>query len=149
MILGELKTTPQEWDKRFFLMATSVADWSKDPERQVGAVVVSPNRRRFSLGYNGFPRGVTDTKERLKSGDRLTLMVHAELNAILNAGCDLEGWTLYSTKCPCVECAKAIVQSRIVRVVSPSLDQQSSWFQSCSFGAGIMQEAGITLSVFQ
>ena len=41
-------------------------------------------------------------------------MVHAELNAILNAnGRDLRGSKLYVALFPCNECAKAIIQSGV------------------------------------
>lgn len=41
-------------------------------------------------------------------------VVHAELNAILNArGIDLSGATIYVSLFPCHECAKAIIQSGI------------------------------------
>ena len=45
-------------------------------------------------------------------------MVHAELNAILNArGKNLKGARLYVDLFPCNECAKAIIQSGIAEVV--------------------------------
>ena len=45
-------------------------------------------------------------------------VVHAELNAILNAnGRDLRGSKLYVALFPCNECAKAIIQSGVREVV--------------------------------
>lgn len=145
MFIGELKTTPNEWDARFLRLALQVASWSKDPECQVGAVIVSPDKRRFSVGYNGFPRGVTDSKDRLKGPDRLPFMVHAELNALLNAATDLTGWTLYATRCPCIECAKVIIQTRLLRLVCPAPDPRSSWYQSNNSGISLMREASIII----
>ena len=46
---------------------------------------------------------------------------HSELNAILNyRGGSLEGATIYVTLFPCNECAKAIIQSGIRRIVYDS-----------------------------
>lgn len=44
-----------EWDRRFLKIAREVATWSKDPSTQVGAVIVDPDQRVVSLGYNGPP----------------------------------------------------------------------------------------------
>jgi len=137
-----------KWDERFMYMACGVADWSKDPKVKVGAVVVSPDKRQFSVGYNGFPVGVDDSDARLNGPLRVDLTVHAELNAILNSGKDLTGWTLYATRQPCLECAKAIIQARIARVVSPPIDRVSSWKDSCDWGGQIMREAGVNTDYF-
>ena len=42
---------------------------------------------------------------------------HSELNAILNSKVDLKGCTLYVTLFPCNECAKAVVQAGIKKVI--------------------------------
>jgi deoxycytidylate deaminase len=48
------------WDARFMALAEHVAGWSKDPSTKVGAVIVSPDRRQLTTGYNGFPQGIAD-----------------------------------------------------------------------------------------
>lgn len=149
MLIGEVKTEPAEWDGRFMRQALEVATWSKDPEVKVGAIVVSPDKRRVSWGYNGFPRGVHDTKDRLKGAERVPLTAHAELNTILNAGCDLSGWTLFVTRPPCLECAKAIIQARISRVVCMALPADSSWHENCKQATSLMREAGLTVATAQ
>ena len=106
------------WHRRFIDLAMHVAQWSKDPSTKVGAVIVDERYKVISLGYNGFPRWVDDLEERYN--DRPTkyqFVVHAELNAILNATVPLDGMTLYTTLSPCHECAKAIIQSGIIEVV--------------------------------
>jgi dCMP deaminase len=108
-----------KWDRRFIELARFVADWSKDPSTKVGAVIVRPDRTVAALGFNGFPRGVLDHSERYD--DRPTkyeMVVHAELNSILNTRESLEGYTLYVTPLPpCSQCAAAIIQRGITRVV--------------------------------
>lgn len=103
-------------------LAILVASWSKDPSTQVGAVLVDSKRRVIGTGYNGFPRGVLDHPHRYANRPlKYEMVVHAELNAILNATRELDDSTLYVTLSPCNECAKAIIQSGIKRVVYETL----------------------------
>lgn len=108
------------WDIRFLEMAKVIGDWSKDPSSKVGAVIVDSRKRIISLGFNGFARGVRDDAERYQDRDvKYELVIHAEINAILFAGGDVRGYTLYSTHHPCSRCAAVICQSGIARVVIP------------------------------
>lgn len=96
---------------------------SKDPNTQVGACIVSPEKKIVGVGYNGFPTGLSDDElpwER--DGEWLDTkypyVCHAELNAILNSSLSsLKGATLYVALFPCNECAKAIIQAGIKRIV--------------------------------
>lgn len=134
-----------KWDERMFNLARKeVATWSKDPEGGVGCVVVSPDRCQVTWGFNGFPRGIEDTEKRLNDrGLKNSLMVHAELNALLNAKVDITGWTLYVTKAPCTECAKAIIQRGITCVMCPELRPTSRWFFNQRDASVLLEEAGI------
>jgi len=117
--------TDAMWDERFMRLAAHVAQWSKDPSTKVGAVIVDSKRRVIAMGYNGFPRGVDDSPERYADREvKYAHVVHAELNAILNALGPVEGCTLYTTLEPCTGCAKAIIQSGISRVVLPDRTEQ-------------------------
>lgn len=97
---------------------------SKDPSTQVGACIVNDKNRIVGVGYNGMPNGCSDdwfpweqnTQEPFHFR-KYAYVVHAELNAILNASVDICGSTIYCTLYPCNECAKAIVQSGIKKVV--------------------------------
>jgi len=135
-----------KWDIRFLRLAyREVAQWSKDPDEKVGCVVVSPDRRQVTFGYNGFPIGVADSRERLDDKEtKNQLSVHAELNAILNARRDLTGWTLYVTKAPCVDCAIAIIQAGITRVVCSGIDPSSRWASNQQEARKILMEAGVS-----
>lgn len=109
------------WDEYFMGIAMLSAMRSKDPNSQVGACIVRDNKI-LSLGYNGMPIGCDDDIMPWGSeGDDLDTkymyVCHSELNAILNAGKDLHGSTIYVTLFPCNECAKAIIQSGIKRIV--------------------------------
>ena len=111
------------WEEYFMGIAILSSKRSKDPNRQVGACIVGKDNRIISMGYNGFPKGCSDNEYPWdKVGNPLDTkymyVVHAELNAILNArGKCLEGTTLYVTLFPCNECTKAIIQSGIERII--------------------------------
>lgn len=117
------------WDKRFLDLADHVGDWSKDPRTKVGAVIVDQKKRVVSLGYNGFPRGVSDRVERYMDRETKHLFVsHAERNALDNASTQLDGCTMYAALKPCSECAKAIIQRGIKRVVTRRPDREDTGF---------------------
>ena len=109
------------WDEYFMGIAMLAARRSKDPNTQVGACIVSPENIIISTGYNGMPKGCSDDLypwAREGEQTKYPYVVHAELNAILNAnGRDLRGSRLYVALFPCNECAKAIIQSGISEVV--------------------------------
>lgn len=111
------------WDEYFMGIALLSARRSKDPGTQVGACIVSPEKRILTVGYNGMPSGCSDDEfpwER--EGDPLDTkylyVCHAEMNAILNSGhSDLRGSTVYTTLFPCAECTKALIQKGIKEVL--------------------------------
>lgn len=132
------------WMSHFMDLAGFTAHASKDPDRQVGAVIVDTMRRSVGSGYNGFPRRVRDLPERyLDTHVKLKLIVHAEANAILNAVAGVTGCTLFCTSYPCSECAKLIIQSGIHMVVSPPPKANSKWAEDAVFSRLMFEEAGI------
>ena len=111
------------WDEYFMGIAMLAARRSKDPNTQVGACIVSPDNIIISTGYNGMPKGCSDDefpwdrKADIEVDTKYPYVVHAELNAILNAnGRDLRGSRLYVALFPCNECAKAIIQSGVKEI---------------------------------
>ena len=113
------------WDEYFMGLAHLSALRSKDPNTHVGAAIVDENHRVVSVGYNGFPTGVSvDEFPWSREGGVLTskyaFVVHAELNAILNSQRSVRGCTIYVSLFPCNECAKAIIQSGIKKIVYES-----------------------------
>ena len=113
------------WDEYFMGLAHLSALRSKDPSTQVGAAIVDENHRVVSVGYNGFPQGVSDAdfpwkREGSTLETKYAFVVHAELNAILNSQRSVRGCTIYVSLFPCNECAKAIIQSGIRKIVYES-----------------------------
>lgn len=136
-----------KWDNRYLDLAKSVAQWSKDPSRKIGAVIIGNKGQVISQGYNGFPRGIKDLDDRYQIRDeKYKFVVHAEANAIYNAihnGSSTDGATIYVTGLPvCHECAKAIIQVGIKRVImdTPPID---NWVESGNFSLKLFEEAGI------
>ncbi len=113
------------WDEYFMGLAHLSALRSKDPNTQVGACIVDEEHKVVSIGYNGMPRGCADENMPWdREGDFLNTkyayVVHAELNAILNSPRSVKNCTLYVSLFPCNECAKAIIQSGIKKIVYES-----------------------------
>jgi len=109
------------WNDCFMLMAHLMAERSKDPSTQAGAVIVDENNVIIGLGYNGFPRNCSDENfpwERQGDflGTKYAYVVHAEENAVYNANKQVRGCRLYCTLFPCNECTKTIIQSGISEI---------------------------------
>ena len=134
------------WDYRFLQLAETVASWSKDPSRKVGSVIVDSKRRVLSLGYNGFPRGVSDRFDRYENRDtKLKFVCHAERNALDNSPGSVEGATLYATLFPCNECVKSIVQRGITKVVTFTPDPSKNSLFFLPVSRTMLSESGIDL----
>lgn len=141
------------WDSYFMEMAKLSAKRSKDPGTQVGCCIVDDNNVVLSTGYNGFPRGISDEKHnwsRNDLGDGITkydLVVHSELNAILNAnGKSLKNTVLYTTLIPCSECAKAIIQAGIKKVIYASETANGNF--KFELTKAMFEETGVLLEKF-
>jgi dCMP deaminase len=146
------------WDDHFLGIALTCAKMSKDPSTQVGVVIVGPDREIRSTGFNGFPRGIADTDERLNDRDtKLKLVVHAEMNAILNAarhGVALKGCTMYLVATdrsgeiwggpPCVRCTVETIQVGISEIVSLAFKNvPSRWKADIEQARDLLCECGL------
>lgn len=144
-----MSTPASEWDRRFMRLAHEAASWSKDPDEGVGAVVVSADKRQFSFGYNGLPKGHDDHPDVLGDKElKNRLTIHAERNALDNAPFDLRGATLYVTKAPCTECAKGMIQKGIARIVCPPIRSSSRWAQDQGFARQLATQLGVKTEEF-
>ena len=59
-----------KWDLRYLELAEHISTWSKDPSTKIGSIAIGKNGQVLSQGYNGFPRGVIDSTERLKDREK-------------------------------------------------------------------------------
>jgi dCMP deaminase len=143
-----MKKDKFDWDNWFLGLADYIATASKDPSTKVGAVIIDQDKRIVSMGYNGFPRGIEDSDERLNNRDvKYKMIIHAEANAILFATKSLENCTLYTTPImPCAACASMIIQKGIKRVVS-TYSENSRWIEQFKLSEKIFAEAGVGLTL--
>jgi len=110
-----MRTNYLSWDDTFIEIANIMAFRSKDPDRIVG-VCITKNNKIISTGYNGLPLGFKDNKLLWTNNIKKSLVIHAEINAILNATQSLENSIMYTTLFPCSNCSKSIVQSKIKEI---------------------------------
>lgn len=109
------------WLARHFDTAKHFGSFSKD-KTKCGAIAVTQDNRLLSQGWNGFPRGIKDTVERLENRDvKLQFVAHSEQNCIYNAaynGVSLRD-SLFFVHAPihiCNDCAKGIIQVGVKQV---------------------------------
>lgn len=135
-----------KWAFRFYQMAELVASWSKDPSTRVGAVITK-NNRIVSVGFNGYPHGISDRADIDEREMKYLKTLHAEENAILFAKRDLDGCDIYVTHFPCPNCAAKIIQTGIASVHCPeqSDDFLSRWGEKVKVSEDMFNEAGVTV----
>ena len=148
MYMNDTSILLDNWDYRFLALARHIATWSKDPSRKLGAVAIGQNRQILATGYNGFPRGIDDDKERYNVREiKYKYVVHAEMNCIYNAtenGVSLQDATVYVHGLPvCSECAKGLIQVGVERVVAFSKGTPKQWTESNILTTQLFEESGI------
>lgn len=127
----------EKWDRRYMSFAVEVASWSKDPSTQCGCVIVKPNGKVFSVGYNGFPQGHPDLPEHYADREyKYKHIKHAEINALEGV---LEGTltnhTVFVHPLPtCEVCGMQLLRAGVSRVVFPELTGGllERWGDSCA-----------------
>ena len=122
-----------KWDNQYMDLAKCIAKWSKDPSTKIGAVAIGDKGQVLSQGYNGFPRGIEDSPERLHvREEKYKYIVHAEMNCIFNAsfnGVSLANSTMYICGLPCCSVT--------------DLDGAERWKDSWNRSKAMFDEAGI------
>lgn len=121
-----------KWNARMIHLAKVISTWSKDIERQVGCVITTKDYHIVSTGYNGFPSSCSDENTNNKN----LRTVHAELNALLRLTTRESELRLFIYGGhPCAQCAAAILQQKIKYIISPRIEEQSSWHASMCVAA--------------
>ncbi len=119
--------TRPTWDEYFMNIVHQLKKRSTCTRRQFGAIVVNSKKEIVSTGYNGVVRGAEHCEEigcikdemdvESGMGHGICPAVHAEQNALIQAGKDAEGATIYLNGFPCKICARLIVNSGIKRLI--------------------------------
>lgn len=120
------------WDIRFLQLSKLVSEWSKDPSTKIGAAITTADNSVLSVGFNGFPRGMSDEQELYENREeKYSRIVQGEVNALLHVrGPIPEGCTLYTFPLlPCDRCVVQMLQAGIKRFVAsvPSSDKLERW----------------------
>ena len=140
---------PTKWDLHYLNLAKEISTWSKDPSTKIGAVAVGKHGQILATGYNGFPRGIEDSVDRLTNREtKYSYMIHGEMNCIYNAtltGVSLDNATLYVHGLPvCSDCAKGVAQVGIKKVFAcHPVTISSKWEQSNLLTKSIFEEIDI------
>lgn len=140
------------WNNKYIQLAREISTWSKDPSTKVGAIAIGKKGQVLAQGYNGFPRGIADTRKRYENRElKYKYVVHAEMNCIYNAtynGSSLDGARLYVWGLPvCSECAKGIIQVGISEVFWSCNNSEipEKWQESLKITKILLDEAGVNI----
>lgn len=142
-----------KWIRRFFDEAAGWASMSKDPSTRVGAVLVDARKRIIGTGYNGLPEQLVDKPHLLVDREwKYPRVIHAELNAILNATRTPRGATLFCTMMPCgSECAKLVLGAGLVKIHTLQTigeERRERYKPQFELGHRIMIEAHLNVNVW-
>lgn len=126
---------------------------SPDTSTQLGAVIVSKAGvvKYSTMSYNGFVKGWKPTEADYERPRKYVVTEHAERRAIYKAakaGLALDGATLYATWAACTDCARAIVESGLAKLVRhyPPLDEATErWLESVTMGDAILVAGGVDI----
>lgn len=142
-----------DFQKTFMEVAMAMSKKSKDGSTKVGAVLVKPNMRVASVGFNGFPKRIFDNWKYLNDPayrkDKLLRMVHAEANALrTNDSGTTEGYHLVVTRHPCDKCALEIASYDVSHVwYHRDVDYETRWAESVADAKTIFDDAGIIVTM--
>lgn len=125
---------------------------SKDPSSKVGCIFLKPKTyEQLTMGYNGMPRKINESLDtgRWNRPQKYMWVEHAERNAIYNAcrnGIPLENSIVITTKFPCCDCTRGIIQSGAIMIITskPNMNDKN-WKESSEVALEMIKEYGISL----
>ena len=129
------------WDTIWMTMAETIAQRSHHSTFKVGALIVtSDNTQVLSLGYNGNAAGLSNVPQSEEPG--CSGLLHAEINALLKLDYNNpKDKVMYLTLSPCTNCAIAVINSGIKKVVYKTKYRDDT-------GINMLTEAGIRVEQF-
>jgi dCMP deaminase len=131
-------------------LCQAVSVRSKDESTKLGCVIAGPDKFLRATGYNSFPTGIQNRPERQERPEKYKWFEHAERNAIYSAarnGVSLLGCTLYCQWLPCSDCARAIIQVGIVRVIVSSFETPERWHGNINTAITMLEEANVLIGL--
>lgn len=148
----------KDWDQFYLGMCVYISRKSKDRSTKLGAIAVGENHEVLSVGFNGFPRGVSDDNEKYHERPTKYLITeHAERNLIYNAarrGISLEGATLYLPfePVPCCDCTRGVIQSGFKRIIGTNFKftgKGKHWDENLAFAKEMLDEVGMEMKMVE
>jgi len=141
-----------DW-KKFLKIAYREAQKSKWPSTQNGAILIDDKGKVLLSAVNGFPDGIEVTQERKTKPLSKKYGVCAERNLIYQAakkGIKTGGMTMVCCWAACTDCARAIIQSGIKRLVThkQALDRSYDWKETIDFALEMLKEAGVEIIIY-
>ena len=122
---------------------------SQDPSTQLAALLKDDSNGIIAMECNNIPYQVKHTEERWKRPNKYNYVEHAERNVLYKAakvGMATLGSTMYCPWFSCSDCARAIIQCGIKRVIGHKeyFDKTPDrWNESCNIGIEMLKEAGV------
>lgn len=120
---------------------------SKDPSTKVGAVLVK-DRKEQGTGFNGFPPGIADDDRLLHTSTKYPIIIHGEMNALLDAGLNAKGSTLYmyGLACaPCISCTIHLIRGGVKKIYVAGKPLPARWAENIELSVGVLAEVGIAV----
>ena len=115
-----------------FKTYTYSEELAKDVVNVDGSSTVTATKGNLEITFSAITNNIIDSTSGLgiignsnngyALNNKYFYVVHAELNAILNSTQSVKDSTIYVTLYPCNECAKAIIQSGIKKVIYKNID---------------------------
>lgn len=140
--------------KALLKMAYEKAKESKDPSTQNAALLVNDTGRVLVADINRFPESVITNKERWERPLKYKFVEHAERNVCYisaKQGIKTEGLTMVCPWAACSDCARAIIQSGIIRLVTHQQAHERSpefWAKEIEIAFAMLKEAGVEIVIY-
>jgi dCMP deaminase len=156
------KNGKTEGDLHYLQIAMAERVHSDDPkalrvaQSGVGAVIAG-KRGVIALSANVLPPPLKRHRQsfgwEVTDSDRYHFIEHAERAAIFDAllaGKSVIGATIYCTRFPCSDCARAIVWCGITRVVvSAGYAGEAKWLEAQRAALRLLRRAGVTVRILK
>ena len=131
-------------DQHFLQLVEETAKLSNDPTTNVGAIILTLDLQVIKACNHSI--GLYEVN-RFKRPEKYKYFEHAERNAIYKAAkygkSTLDG-TMYTHNIPCIECARAIIQSGITTVVCYE-GYSGRWAESQNQAEELLNECNIQI----
>jgi dCMP deaminase len=140
--------------KQLIKIAYEKAQKSTNISTQNAAILIDDNQNIILSETNSFPLGVDETEERQRDKNkRYKYSVHAERNVIYSAarlGIKTKGLTMVCPWATCSDCAQAIIQAGIKKLVThkQAFDRSGHWQEDIEFAFAMLREAGVEIIIY-